>query len=157
MEDEGQLQVEALKDLKPKAINDKSEEKNSLPRSAVIFNYLRERKKIMSELYDSVDQNNLNFEYVSPTKSVSFYGYMDSKEQIRFNEVKNKQNDFLKKLNEVKIGKITDEQKQGLIILISFTVLEKKLLIFLETILKCYPMLITMQNKLKLREQNLKY
>ena len=55
MEDEGQLQVEALKDLKPKAINDKSEEKNSLPRSAVIFNYLRERKKIMSELYDSVD------------------------------------------------------------------------------------------------------
>ena len=82
---------------------------------------------------------------------------MDSKEQIRFNEVKNKQNDFLKKLNEVKIGKITDEQKQGLIILISFTVLEKKLLIFLETILKCYPMLITMQNKLKLREQNLKY
>ena len=46
MEDEGQLQVEALKDLKPKAINDKSEEKNCLPRSTISFNDLiSERKK----------------------------------------------------------------------------------------------------------------
>ena len=29
---------------------------------------INERKKIMSELYDSVDYNNLNFEYVGPTK-----------------------------------------------------------------------------------------
>ena len=34
----------------------------------------------MSELYESVDYNNLNFEYVGPTKSVSFYRYMDSKQ-----------------------------------------------------------------------------
>ena len=34
----------------------------------------------MSELHDSVDYNNLNFEYVGPTKSVMFYGYMDSKQ-----------------------------------------------------------------------------
>ena len=109
-----QKQVEALKDLKPKAINDKSEEKNSPPRSTIIFNDLiSERKKIMSELYGSVDYNNLNFEYVGPTKSASFYRYMDYKElfnkiknnRIRFSDVKNKQNDFLKKLNEVKIGK----------------------------------------------------
>ena len=67
----------------------------------------------MSELYDSVDYNNLKFEYVSKNKDVSFYEYMDSKElfnaiknnQIKFSEVKNKQNEFLKKLNEVKIGK----------------------------------------------------
>ena len=38
IKDQGQKQVEALKDLKPKAINDKSEEKNSLPKSAIIFN-----------------------------------------------------------------------------------------------------------------------
>ena len=45
---------------------------------------------------------------------------MDSKElfnkiknnQIRFSEVKNKQNHFLKKLNEAKIGKKTDKQKE---------------------------------------------
>ena len=67
----------------------------------------------MTELYDSVDQINLNFEYVGPTKSVSFYEYMNSKElfnaiknnQTKFSKVKNKENEFLNKLNEVKIGK----------------------------------------------------
>ena len=45
---------------------------------------------------------------------------MDSKElfnaiknnQIKFSEVKNKQDNFLKKLNEVKIGRKTYEQKE---------------------------------------------
>ena len=32
--------------------------------------------------------------------------------QIKFSEVKNKQDNFLKKLNEVKIGKKTYEQKE---------------------------------------------
>ena len=67
----------------------------------------------MSELHDSVDYNNLKFEYVGPTKDVSFYEYKDSKEhfntiknsQIKFSEVKNKQNEFLNKLSNVKTGK----------------------------------------------------
>ena len=50
---------------------------------------------------------------VRATKDVSFYEYMDSKEifnkvknnHIKSSEVKNKQNNFLKKLNEVKIDK----------------------------------------------------
>ena len=33
----------------------------------------------MSELYDSVDYNNLNFEYVGPIRNVSFYEYMNYK------------------------------------------------------------------------------
>ena len=74
----------------------------------------------MSELHDSVDYNNLKFEYVGPTKDVSFYEYMDSKElfnaiknnQIKFSEVKNKQNEFLNKLSNIKIGKKTPEQKE---------------------------------------------
>ena len=74
----------------------------------------------MSELHDSVDYNNLKFEYVGLTKDVSFYEYMDSKElfnktknnQIRFSEVMNKQKDFLKKLNEVQMGKNNYEQKE---------------------------------------------
>ena len=72
----------------------------------------------MSELYDSVDYNNLNFEYVGPTKDVSFYEYMDSKElfnsikssQIKFSEVKNKQKEFLNKLSNTRIGRKTPEQ-----------------------------------------------
>ena len=43
----------------------------------------------MSELHDSVDYNNLKFEYVGPTKDVSFYEYMDSKEL--FNKIKHNQ------------------------------------------------------------------
>ena len=54
------------------------------------------------------------------TKSVSFYEYMDSKElynaiennQIKFSEVKNKQNEFLNKLSNIKIGKTTTKQKE---------------------------------------------
>ena len=75
---------------------------------------------MMSKLYDSVDYNNLKFEYVGPTKDVSFYEYKDSKElfnaiknnQIKFSEVKNKQNEFLNKLSNIKIGKKTIEQKE---------------------------------------------
>ena len=57
---------------------------------------------------------------MSPTKDVSFYEYKDSKElfnviknnQIKFSEVKNKQNEFLNKLSNIKIGKKTIEQKE---------------------------------------------
>ena len=67
----------------------------------------------MSELYDSVDYNNLKFEYVGPTKGVSFYEYEHSKDlfnaikkfQIKFSDAKNKQYEFLNKLNNIKIGK----------------------------------------------------
>ena len=59
----------------------------------------------MSELYDSVDYNNLKFEYVGPTNDVSFYEYINSKElfnaiensQTKFSETKKKQNKFLNK------------------------------------------------------------
>ena len=67
----------------------------------------------MSKFYEILDYNNLKFEYVGSTKDVSFYEYMDSKElfnaiknnQIKFSEVKNKQNEFLNKLSNIKIGK----------------------------------------------------
>ena len=115
IEDQGKKQVDALENLKPKEetkpIEDKS---NNQSKATIIFNELiNERKKIMSELYDSVDYNNLKFEYVGPTKDVGFYEYKDSKErfneiknsQIKFSEVKNKQNEFLNKPNNKRIGK----------------------------------------------------
>ena len=74
----------------------------------------------MSELYDTVDYNNLNFKNVGSNKDVRFYEYMDSKElfnviknsQIKFSEVKNTENEFLNKLNNIKIHKKTVEQKE---------------------------------------------
>ena len=75
----------------------------------------------MSELYNSVDYNNLNFEHVRSTKDVSFYEYMDSRElfnairnsQIKFSEVKNKQNEFLNKLSNIKTGKKNSRTKRS--------------------------------------------
>ena len=74
----------------------------------------------MSESYDSVDYNDLKFEFVGPTNNVMFYEYEDSKElfnaiennQVKFSEIKNKQNEFLNKLRNIKIGKKTTEQKE---------------------------------------------
>ena len=101
-----------------KPIEDKS---NNQSRATIIFNDLiNERKKIMSELFDSVDYNDLKFEFVGPNKDVTFYEYKDSKglfsairnNHIKFGEVKNKQNAFLNKFNNIKIGKKTDKQKK---------------------------------------------
>ena len=83
IEDQRQKQVDALKQ-QTKPIEDKS---NNQSRSSIIFSDLiKERKNIMSKLYDSVDYNNLKFEYVGPTKDVTFHEYIDSKKI--FNKVK---------------------------------------------------------------------
>ena len=67
-----------------KPIEDKSTNQS---KAAIVFSDLiSTRKRIMTELYDSVDYNNLNFEYVGPSKSVSFYEYMDSNQL--FNAIK---------------------------------------------------------------------
>ena len=119
----------------------------------------------MNELRDSVDYNNLKFEYVGPTKDVSFYEYRDSKElfdatknsQIKFIDAKNKQNEFLNKLNEVKLGKESTEQKEMINNLNKFYRSREEAIIFIETLLKCYPMQITIRDKMRLREKDLKY
>ena len=49
------------------------DQSNNQSNVTIIFNDLiNKRKKIMSELHDSVDHNNLKFEYVCPIKDVSF-------------------------------------------------------------------------------------
>ena len=67
----------------------------------------------MRELHDSVHYTNLKFYYVGNTKDVRFNEYTDSKElfnairnnQMKFSEVKSKQNEFLNKRSNIKIGK----------------------------------------------------
>ena len=67
------------------------------------MNLLIKEKKITSKLHDSVDYNNLKYEYVGLTKDASFYEYKNSKEL--FNVMKDN------KISHVKIGKKTDNQK----------------------------------------------
>ena len=104
-----------------------------------IFNDLIDkRKELMSQLYDSVDYNDLKFDYIGPTEDVSFYEYIASKEpfneiknsRIKFSEVKNKQNEFLNKLNNIKIGKKTTKQKGLVNNIIRFFISRKEVIIF---------------------------
>ena len=78
MKVQGEKQIDALKDLKlkeqAKPIEDKSDNQS---KATIIFGELiNKRKRVMSELYHSVDYNNLKFEYVGNTKDVSFYEYI---------------------------------------------------------------------------------
>ena len=61
IEDEGKKHVDALENLKPKEETKPIEDKSNNPKKATnTFNKLiEERKKIMRELYDSVDYFNL--------------------------------------------------------------------------------------------------
>ena len=88
IEDQEQKQVEALKDFKLKEQTKPTEDKsNNQSKATIIFHDLiNKRKKIMSELHDIVDYNNWKFEYVGPTRDVSFYEYRGSKEF--FNAIK---------------------------------------------------------------------
>ena len=54
-----------------KPIEDKS---NNQSKATIIFDDLIKKEKKMSELHASDDYNNLKFEYVGPTKDISFYG-----------------------------------------------------------------------------------
>ena len=93
--------------------------KNNPSRATIIFNDVNNKRKKMSEFYDSVDNNKLYFEYVGPTKGVRFYEYMGSKQlfnklkdnRIRFSDALKKQ-ELLKKINEVKIGHKNTEQEK---------------------------------------------
>ena len=89
----------------------------------------------MKELYDCDDYNNLKFQFVGPTKDVSFYEYGDSKQlfseiknnQINFYDVVKRQKEFPNKLSGIKIGKKLSNKKKRLITLKNLIILEKKL------------------------------
>ena len=75
-----------------KPTGDKS---NNQSKATIIFNGpINKRKELMSELYDSVDYENLNFEHLRPTKDVRFYEYMNSKEL--FNVIKIIRSNFVR-------------------------------------------------------------
>ena len=108
IENQGQKQVEALKNLKPKEETKTIEGKsNNQSKATKMFNDLiKETNIIMDKLHESVDMNTLYFKYEGNTKDVSFYEFMHSKElfnkiknnQIKFDDALKKQSLFLNKL-----------------------------------------------------------
>ena len=121
IEDQGQKQVNALENLKPKEKTKPIENKsNNKSKAAIIFDSLiNKRKNLMKELYDNVNYNNLKFEFVGPAKDISFYEYRDSIEffsaikdnQINFDVTVKRQNEF-NRLRKIKIGKKTIKLKE---------------------------------------------
>ena len=108
--------------MKPEETKPFEDTPNNQSSATIVFNDLiNKRKELMSDLYDSVDCNDLKFEYIGPTKDVSFYENMNSKElfnaiknsQIKFSDAKNKQNEFLNKLNNIEIGKKNYQAKRS--------------------------------------------
>ena len=122
IENQGKKQIDALETLKSKEQTKPIENKsNNKSKAASIFDSLiNKRKRLMKELFDNVDHSNLKFEFVGPTKDVSFYGYRDSKElfsaikdnQINFDGAVKRQNKLLNKIRNVKMGKKTDNKKK---------------------------------------------
>ena len=94
-------QVDALENSKleeeTKPIKDMP---NNQSTATIIFNDLiNNRKELMSELYEGVNYNKLNFEYVGSNNDESFYEYMDSKEL--FNVIKNRLNIVRQIINKI--------------------------------------------------------
>ena len=119
----------------------------------------------MNELYDSADYKNLKFECVGPNKDVSFREYMDSKElfnaiennKIKFSEVKNKQNEFLNKLSNIKVGKKNAEQKEMINNLEKFYNPREEVINFFRGYTEMLSDANYRFNKMRLKEQGLKY
>ena len=80
----------------------------------------KKAKNINNAFYESVDMNKLYFKNVGSTKDECFYEYKNSKEflieikngKLKFDNTLKKQEEFLKKLNQGKIGKATLERKK---------------------------------------------
>ena len=75
IENQGQKQIEALKDLKPKEQTKATEgESSNQSKATNTFNDLiKERNSRMNNLYESVDMNKSYFKYEGDTKDVSFF------------------------------------------------------------------------------------
>ena len=92
--------LNTLKSNNEKLTTEDKSKSNNKSKASITFNErINKRNKILSKLHDSVDYNNLKFEYVGPTKDVSFYEYRDSKEL--FNAIKNRLNLVRRRINKV--------------------------------------------------------
>ena len=167
IEDQGKKQADALESSKPKEQKKPIENKsNNLSKAAIIFDDLiNKRKEWISELYNSVDYDILKFEYVIPNKDVSFYEYMDSRElfnaiknnKIKFSYVKNKQNEFLNKLTNIKIGSKNTEQKRVINNFEKFYNSREEVINFFRDYIEMLSHANCDAKKKKLKEQDLRY
>ena len=111
IEDQSKKQVDALENLKPKAI--KSESNDNKPTTKEIYNkILEERMDKILEMSKEIDYNNLVYYFKGPTHPINFaifggpmYTYGQLKNgHISLQQVEKQQKDFKKELNEITLG-----------------------------------------------------
>ena len=170
IEDQGQKQIDALKALEPRAIESRSN--NKLVKTKEIYDKLY--KKRMDEILKTrgkIDFNNLTYNFKGQTTSINFgkfggpmyiYGHMKNGDTT-LQQVEKQQKDFKKELNEIASGNPKRKSNNQLYVIKNVKNLHDsrqkiidllfKIMIIQKLDLKPF----TNQNKMKLREQNLKY
>ena len=117
---------------------------------------------------NKIDFDNLIYNFKDPTSSINFgkfggpiyiYGHMKNGD-ITLQQAEKQQNDFGKELNEITSGNPKHKSNSQLYIIKNvknFITQDKKLLIYLMIIQEVDLKPFTDQNKMKLREKDLKY
>ena len=120
------------------------------------------------QMRNKIDFDNLIYNFKGPTSSKKFgkfggpiyiYGHMKNGD-ITLQQAEKQQNDFGKELNEITSGNSKHKSNSQLYIIKSvknFITQDKKLLIYLMIIQEVDLKPFTDQNKMKLREKDLKY
>ena len=170
IEDQGKKQVDALENLKPKAIESGSNNKPIITQE--IYNkILEERMDEILEMSREIDYSNLTYNFQGPTYLISLakyggpvYAYNQLKNgEKTLQQVEKQQKDFKKELNEIASGNPKRKSNNQLYVIKNVKNLHDsrqkiidllfKIMIIQKLDLKPF----TNQNKMKLREQNLKY
>ena len=137
IEDQGKKQVDALKNLKPKAIESESNNKPVITKE--IYNkILEERMDEILEMSKEINYNNLVYYFKGPTPPKNFaifdgpiYTYDQLKNgNISLQQVEKQQKDFRKELNEITSGNPKHKSSNQLCVIKIFITQDKKLSIY---------------------------
>ena len=170
IEDQGQKQIDALKALEPKATESGSN--NKLVKTKEIYDELfEERMDEILKMRGKIDFNNLTYNCKGQTTSINLgkfggpmyiYGHMKNGD-TSLQQVEKQQKDFKRELNEITSGNTKRKSNNQLYVIKNVKNLHDsrqkiidllfKIMIIQKLDLKPF----TNQNKMKLREQNLKY
>ena len=168
IEDQGKKQVDALENLKPKAIESESNDNKQITTKEIYNKILEERMYVILEMSKKIDFSNLVYHFKGPTHPVNFaisdgpmYTYNQlNNGDISLQQVEKQQKDFKKELNEITLGNPKHKSSSQLYAIKNIKNLynsRQKIIDLLNDNAKIRSEAISNQNKMKLREKELKY
>ena len=168
IEDQHKKQVDALKYLNPKAITYKSDDDNATISKEIYNEILEKRMDEILEMSREINYSNLVYDFKSQTHSISFSefgGPIHNYKQLKNGEktlqqIEKNLKKFKSELNEIKSGNPKHKSDKQLYAIKNIRTLydsRKKLLICLMIMQKLDLKPFTNKNKIKQKEQDLKY